>query len=116
MRLKPEPYCPLCGAKMVLRRPKPNQTWKPFWGCGDYPDCNGTRGIDEDGNPEEDEIIRLPTSKKGYDYRIPTDAIGKEGDSNRCVFVLEGGQRCSSWAMRGGTYCYKHSQKRTIPK
>jgi disulfide bond formation protein DsbB len=51
---KPEPYCPICGAKMVLKRPKPNQDWKPFWGCSQYPDCKGSRGIMDDGTPEDD--------------------------------------------------------------
>ena len=55
IQTKPEPYCPLCGAKMVLRRPKPHQDWKPFWGCSQWPDCNGKRQIREDGKPDNDE-------------------------------------------------------------
>ena len=55
MITKPEPYCPVCGAKMKLRKPKSYQSWEPFWGCGQYPDCNGSRNIDEDGCPEETE-------------------------------------------------------------
>jgi ssDNA-binding Zn-finger/Zn-ribbon topoisomerase 1 len=58
MRIKPEPYCPICGAKMILRKPKagPNMpNWSPFWGCGRYPDCHGKRNIDpETGEPEDD--------------------------------------------------------------
>jgi ssDNA-binding Zn-finger/Zn-ribbon topoisomerase 1 len=58
MITKPEPYCPICGAKMILRRPKPGPNmpnWSPFWGCGRYPDCHGKRNIDpETGEPEED--------------------------------------------------------------
>ena len=55
---KPQPYCPdpRCGARMVLRRPKPGDKWAPFWGCMRFPDCHGTRDIGEDGNlvyPEE---------------------------------------------------------------
>jgi len=56
IQTKPEPYCPDCGAKMTLRRPRPGQTWKAFWGCGQYPDCKGKRNIGEDGKPEIDEI------------------------------------------------------------
>jgi ssDNA-binding Zn-finger/Zn-ribbon topoisomerase 1 len=57
IQTKPEPSCPECGAKMVLRRPKPSQTWKPFWGCNRYPDCTGHLNINSDtGKPEtEDE-------------------------------------------------------------
>lgn len=39
---------------MVLRRPKLNQNWKPFWGCGQWPDCNGKRNIGDDGLPDMD--------------------------------------------------------------
>jgi ssDNA-binding Zn-finger/Zn-ribbon topoisomerase 1 len=42
IRVKPEPSCPKCGAPMKLRRPKPDDTWKLFWGCGRYPQCDGT--------------------------------------------------------------------------
>jgi len=52
IRTKPEPYCPECGAKMVLRRPGLGASWKPFWGCSQYPDCTGTRQVEEDGTPE----------------------------------------------------------------
>ncbi len=53
---KPEPYCPECGAKMVLRKPRPSQDWEPFWGCSQYPDCRGSRRIDpETGKAEDDE-------------------------------------------------------------
>jgi ssDNA-binding Zn-finger/Zn-ribbon topoisomerase 1 len=56
IQTKPEPYCPLCGAKMALRRPKKHQEWQPFWGCSQYPECTGARNIGEDGKPEIDEI------------------------------------------------------------
>ncbi len=47
IRTKPEPYCPVCGAKMTLHRPKPHQKFDPFWGCSEYPDCKGTREVVE---------------------------------------------------------------------
>lgn len=47
IRTKPEPYCPQCSAKMILRRPKPYQDWSPFWGCQKYPECKGTRLVKE---------------------------------------------------------------------
>lgn len=55
IRTKPEPYCPLCGARMALRRPGKGQDWEPFWGCNRYPHCKGTRQIMPDGKPEEDD-------------------------------------------------------------
>ena len=55
MITKPEPYCPVCGAKMKLRKPKSYQSWKPFWGCSQYPDCGGTHSIMPDGRPDLDD-------------------------------------------------------------
>jgi ssDNA-binding Zn-finger/Zn-ribbon topoisomerase 1 len=54
IRKKPVPYCPDCGARMVLKRPRLGQRWQPFWGCNTWPDCSGTREIGPDGRPEED--------------------------------------------------------------
>ncbi len=51
IKTEPKPYCPECGAQMRLVHPKEYQDWKPFWGCSQYPDCSGTRNIDEDGEP-----------------------------------------------------------------
>lgn len=51
IRTKPEPSCPKCGAKMVLRRPKEGQDWDAFWGCGRFPNCKGKMNIDSDGLP-----------------------------------------------------------------
>ena len=31
-----KPLCPLCGAKMRLITPAPNDRWKAFWGCSRY--------------------------------------------------------------------------------
>ena len=57
IQTKPVPYCPDCGGKMVLRKPRAAQIkFKPFWGCADYPHCEGTRDIDSDGKPIFDEI------------------------------------------------------------
>lgn len=55
IQTKPIPQCPECYEPMVLRKPKHGQTWRPFWGCSDYPDCQGTRKIMPDGTPEEDD-------------------------------------------------------------
>lgn len=64
IRSKPEPYCPICGAQMVLRRPRPDQVWKPFWGCPQYPDCRGSRNITSDGRPEDDNEWHLPREEE----------------------------------------------------
>jgi ssDNA-binding Zn-finger/Zn-ribbon topoisomerase 1 len=58
IRLTPAPSCPDCGGRMYLRtpaygrRPGPNPEWKPFWGCGNYPECGGKLNIRPDGRPE----------------------------------------------------------------
>jgi len=52
---EPKPYCPECGAKMVLREPRGRQQWDPFWGCPEWPDCDGKRQVMEDGTPEPDD-------------------------------------------------------------
>jgi ssDNA-binding Zn-finger/Zn-ribbon topoisomerase 1 len=55
--LTANPACPDCGGRMRLRRPRPSQTWKPFWGCMNYPDCKGSLNIDpETGEPEDDRM------------------------------------------------------------
>ena len=56
IRTKPVPYCPECGAQMVLRKAKPHKwQFNPFWGCSQYPECRGTRDIKADGTPENDD-------------------------------------------------------------
>jgi four helix bundle suffix protein len=38
------PECPECGARMVKRTARAGKTpGQPFWGCGRYPECRGTR-------------------------------------------------------------------------
>lgn len=39
------PVCPKCGAMMVLRSQRKNKKSK-FWGCMNYPTCNGTKNYD----------------------------------------------------------------------
>lgn len=31
-----KPLCPQCGAAMRVIRPRPNDTWMPFWGCSQF--------------------------------------------------------------------------------
>ena len=72
IQTKPEPNCPECGARMVLRKPRPGQDWDPFWGCGRFPVCRGTRQIGEDGKPEPDDFDPYPDH--GFGERYPIDA------------------------------------------
>ena len=67
IRTVPEPYCPDCGGRMKLRRPRKTQNRRPFWGCSQWPDCDGTRTIMADGRPEEDDDDDF------YDYRPEED-------------------------------------------
>lgn len=40
------PQCPICGKTMVKRMQKRGEgQGREFWGCGDYPKCNGIRKI-----------------------------------------------------------------------
>ena len=40
------PNCPLCGKPMLKRMQKRGRMQgREFWGCSDYPNCNGTRKI-----------------------------------------------------------------------
>ena len=41
------PKCPICGKRMVKRMQKRGEgQGREFWGCSDYPRCNGSRRID----------------------------------------------------------------------
>lgn len=41
------PLCPKCGKPMFRRmQKKGRQQGREFWGCSDYPNCNGTRPLD----------------------------------------------------------------------
>lgn len=44
------PACPKCGLIMVLRTARKNKK-NQFWGCQDWPACNGTREV---AKPHED--------------------------------------------------------------
>lgn len=57
IRMKPQPHCPDCGARMVLRKARIGLDWEPFWfwGCKRFPYCRGTRQINADGTPEGDD-------------------------------------------------------------
>lgn len=52
-----DPKCPDCGSDMKLRQNKSTQ--ESFWGCTQYPECIGTRRIDE----EESSQATLPSDR-----------------------------------------------------
>lgn len=64
IRTKPAPWCPECGSKMKLKRPRLGQHWDPFWGCSTFPDCDGTTEIGPDGRPEEDNDLEYQNEKE----------------------------------------------------
>jgi four helix bundle suffix protein len=42
------PNCPCCGSPMTLRTARQGKrTGSQFWGCSRYPECKGTRPLDE---------------------------------------------------------------------
>ncbi|MBD5170739.1 MAG: hypothetical protein HDT07_01850 [Bacteroidales bacterium] len=42
------PACPKCGKPMQRRMQKKGQfQGREFWGCSDYPNCNGLRHIND---------------------------------------------------------------------
>ncbi len=53
------PTCPLCGKPLVLRTARKGQhAGAQFWGCSGYPQCKGTRRLDEsDGSVGSDRSV-----------------------------------------------------------
>lgn len=48
------PQCPKCGKPMLRRlQKKGQQQGREFWGCSDYPNCNGTRPIEPPVSPDK---------------------------------------------------------------
>ena len=68
IKTKPVPFCPLCGAQMKLRRPKPGQSWSAFWGCNQFPDCKGSRNILSNGSPDMDTVYDTASAGDGYEW------------------------------------------------
>ena len=55
------PKCPKCGADMVLKEPKSNDTWKPFYGCSKFKEtgCKGSRDLNTTKQNNNFEIINI---------------------------------------------------------
>lgn len=48
------PHCPKCGKPMLRRMQKKGQRQgREFWGCSDYPNCNGLRPLDKPNSPHQ---------------------------------------------------------------
>lgn len=60
---------------MALRRPKPSQSFEPFWGCSQYPDCRGTRAVVE-VNEDQLELWARPNN------RVEADEANARGSGN----------------------------------
>jgi len=46
-RMDKAPSCPLCGKPMALRTARKGaRAGSQFWGCGGFPECKGTRALD----------------------------------------------------------------------
>lgn len=58
MKDKNEPHCPICGKRMKLHKPRPGttQSWTPYWGCVDYPECKGIIKCPPAIKPNEDDV------------------------------------------------------------
>ena len=64
----PDEFCPECGGIMILRSPRDGQSYDPFYGCRDFPDCKGTLAIDDrTGKPFEDHIAIARRFWEDYD-------------------------------------------------
>ncbi len=49
MPMTPAPACPTCGAQLALRTARQGKNaGSRFWGCFSYPECKGTRPIEEE--------------------------------------------------------------------
>lgn len=61
---KSTPRCPDCNSLMTQRTNR--RTGMDFWGCSTYPECNGTREIDqEEHHDDSDARNDLPSSRMG---------------------------------------------------
>lgn len=61
----PSPCCPRCGNPMILRTARRGRApGASFWGCTGYPDCTGTRPLEQKKNPiRQTGLIKRSTGK-----------------------------------------------------
>lgn len=57
----PAPACPQCAKPMVLRTARQGpRAGQSFWGCSAYPDCTGTRQVDQPITPGQSNMRATP--------------------------------------------------------
>lgn len=70
--------CPECGAKMMLKQGR----FGLFYGCVNYPSCDGSHGAHEDGTP-----LGIPANKVTKQARIHAhsvfDQLWQDGPAGR---------------------------------
>lgn len=92
------PVCPICGSIMVKR----NSARGPFWGCGEFPNCRGTRPGDVDTQSKASKTTDYePILKmKGSDEQ---EAIFKAMSNGKTHIVVNAGPGTGkSWTMIQG--------------
>lgn len=57
-----EQTCPECDSAMVLRENR--ETGDQFWGCSQYPDCRGTRRLDDDSPARQARVDEMPSDRQ----------------------------------------------------
>ena len=59
------PVCPDCGKPMTMRTARKGpRTGQPFWGCSAYPECKGTRLMEETVRSDVMEKNTCPVDSK----------------------------------------------------
>lgn len=68
IKVEPPPFCPQCGGRMTLKRPKPDDAWQPFWGCVNFraDGCRGSREPEykDDSGPDQLSFLPKPANEK----------------------------------------------------
>jgi four helix bundle suffix protein len=63
------PDCPECGKPMRRRTAKSGpHAGRPFWGCTGYPECKGTREVEEAATPSAGETGLRPSTTAGANH------------------------------------------------
>jgi four helix bundle suffix protein len=64
------PVCPLCGKPMRNRLARQGpKTGQAFWGCSAYPDCRGTRPMDDANSPPVPPVPHIGGASQGKAVR-----------------------------------------------
>src|SRR5689334_9063210 len=84
MTIESTPFCDKCGSPMVKRKGK----FGEFFGCSNYPKCNGIKKIQF----VKKEIVKvgLPTNVVGTAEQDAIWQVVKESDKNLIISALAG--------------------------